>query len=59
MGTDAGFSGLEQEDDMERRRTEDEENTLRKTQKVSIYFRTITIEWIGAGVQLCRNETGH
>ncbi len=35
MGTDAGYSGLEQEDVSERRRTEDEEETLRMTQKVS------------------------
>lgn len=34
MGTDAGFSGLEQEDDMERRWMEDEEHTLRMTQEV-------------------------
>lgn len=33
MGTDAGFSGLEQEDDMERRWMEDEEHTLRMTQE--------------------------
>ncbi len=38
MGTDAGFSGLEQEDDSERRRRiEDEEDTLRMTQEVSIF----------------------
>ncbi len=37
MGTDAGFSGLKQEDDVERRWTEDEEHTLRMTQEVSIF----------------------
>ncbi len=37
MGTDAGFSGLEQEDDVERRWMEDEEHTLRMTQEVSIF----------------------
>ncbi len=37
MGTDVGFSGLEQEDDVERRWMEDEEHTLRMTQEVSIF----------------------
>ncbi len=35
MGTDAGFPGLEQEDDSGRRRIEDEEDTLRMTKEVS------------------------
>ncbi len=39
MGTDAVYPGLEQEDDSERRRTEDEENTLRMKHKVSEYLR--------------------
>ncbi len=34
--TNAGNPGLEQEDGSERRRTEDEEDTLGMTQKVSI-----------------------
>ncbi len=37
METDAGDPGLEQEGESERRRTEDKEDTLRMTQKVSIY----------------------
>ncbi len=40
MGTDAGYSGLEQEDVSERRRTEDEEETLRMTQKVSNQYNS-------------------
>ncbi len=36
METDAGYPALEQEGESERRRTEDEEDTLRMTQKVSI-----------------------
>ncbi len=37
METNAGNPGLEQEDGSERRRTEDEDNTLGMTQKVSTY----------------------
>ncbi len=40
MGTDAGYSGVEQEDVSERRRTEDKEETLRMTQKVSNQYNS-------------------
>ncbi len=39
MGTDAGFPGLEQEDDSRRRRIEDKEDTLRMTKEVSTIVR--------------------
>ncbi len=48
METDAGYPGLEQEGESERRRTEDEEDTLRMTQKVSIsqYMNEVNrVEW--------------
>ncbi len=59
MGTDAGYSGLEQEDVSERRRTEDEEETLRMTQKVSNQYNSDNNnQWNGVRVQQCRDETG-
>ncbi len=41
MRTDTGYPGQEQEDVSERRRTEDEEETLRMTQTVSISLNEI------------------
>ncbi len=57
--TNAGNPGLEQEDGSERRRTEDEEDTLGMTQTVSIsHNRAMSRERIEEWVQWCLNETG-
>ncbi len=60
MGTDAGYSGLEQEDVSERRRTEDEEETLRMTQKVSNQYNSDNnklMEWCESPIMSRRDWT--